>query len=236
MALVPINSAENYTLKGDYEKSNEILSTFLPKKDERAKYYYLQAVNHFALNDRKNFLKSIEDFDFVSNSETPVRYRNLVLAMKHDLEQWDATPLNDIQRDMRKSADRLENSYAGKKTQNIQEEIVKKLDKLIKEEEDKKNKANASNNPNPSDPNGKTVPGQDKIPNMPAPDTIIMGGKGDGKVDEKVLRKIAEQWGTLPPAARAKVVQDLTKELPPKYEQLIKNYFESLNKFYKVKP
>jgi hypothetical protein len=67
---------------------------------------------------------------------------------------------------------------------------------------------------------------------QPAPDSIVMGGKGNGSVDEKQLKQIAEQWGTMPPAKRAKVVQDITRDLPPKFEPMIKNYFEALNKMH----
>ena len=62
-----------------------------------------------------------------------------------------------------------------------------------------------------------------------------MGGSGKGQVDEAQLRKIAEQWGTMPPAQRAKVVADLTRELPPKFEPMIKQYFEALDRIHGYK-
>jgi hypothetical protein len=62
-----------------------------------------------------------------------------------------------------------------------------------------------------------------------------MGGRGKGGVNEQELRKIAEQWGTLPADKRAKVIQDITRDLPPKFEPMIKSYFEALDKMHGYK-
>ena len=44
-------------------------------------------------------------------------------------------------------------------------------------------------------------------------DSILMGGSGPGKVDDKKLpgQVRREQWGGLPPAERAKVVEEVTR-------------------------
>lgn len=63
-----------------------------------------------------------------------------------------------------------------------------------------------------------------------------MGGSGKGTVDEKRLRKLAEEWGKLPAAERAKAVQEITRDLPPKYRPIIEEYFKSLNRINGVQP
>ena len=65
---------------------------------------------------------------------------------------------------------------------------------------------------------------------------MIMGGSGEGKVSEKKLKKLAESWGVLPPAERAKAIQEITRDLPPKYRPMIEEYFKSLNKVNGVQP
>ena len=50
-----------------------------------------------------------------------------------------------------------------------------------------------------------------------------------------ITELIAEQWGTLPAADRAKVIQNITRDLPPKFEPMIKNYFEALDKVHGYK-
>ena len=58
---------------------------------------------------------------------------------------------------------------------------------------------------------------------------------GKGGVDEKQLRQIAESWGTMPADKRAQVVKEITRDLPAKFEPMIKNYFEALDKMHGYK-
>jgi hypothetical protein len=62
-----------------------------------------------------------------------------------------------------------------------------------------------------------------------------MGGSGPGNVTDAQLRKISEEWGTLPPEKRAKIVEDITRDLPAKYKPLIDEYFKSLNRVHRFK-
>ena len=75
-------------------------------------------------------------------------------------------------------------------------------------------------------PGGNTI-----NPSSPAGDSVIMGGGGAGKVDEKKLRQYAENVGQ-PAAGQAGAgrVQEITRDLPPKYKPMIEDYFKSLNR------
>jgi hypothetical protein len=57
-----------------------------------------------------------------------------------------------------------------------------------------------------------------------------MGGKnsGPGNVDQKRLEGLAQQWGKLPEKERAKAMQELTRDMPPKYREVIETYFRKL--------
>jgi hypothetical protein len=57
-----------------------------------------------------------------------------------------------------------------------------------------------------------------------------MGGGGPGQVDSTKLRKYAEVWGKLPAAERAKAVNEMSRDLPPKHRQLVEDYFKALNR------
>jgi hypothetical protein len=61
------------------------------------------------------------------------------------------------------------------------------------------------------------------------PDSAIMGGAGNGLVDEKKLREATDQWGSLPAAERARRLRDLTRNLPPRYRVTIEDYFRTLS-------
>jgi hypothetical protein len=64
-------------------------------------------------------------------------------------------------------------------------------------------------------------------PTMPAPDSRILGGKGEGKVDSKPLGN-QSGWGDLPPKERQEALQQIGKEYPAHYRDLIEQYFRKL--------
>ena len=48
-------------------------------------------------------------------------------------------------------------------------------------------------------------------------------------MDRKRLKEIADVWGKLPDKERAKAMADLTRDMPPKYREVIENYFKNLD-------
>lgn len=218
-------------LRGQHAESEAVMSKLDPKKVPHEMYNFVRLMNNFALNKKGEATKYGRQLDESFASELPRRYRSLAYMMKNELEIWGKTgELDDIERDMRHIAGRLGNSQGGATTQKLQKEVVDKLDKLIKDQEDKKNGAAAAATAEAE--KGKPGAGQQ---GQPALESVIMGGAGKGKIDEKELRKISESWGTMPPAARAKVIQEITRDLPPKFEPIIKNYFDALNKNHNIK-
>lgn len=224
--------ASMLTTNGQYDESESLLNALSPPifVKEADEYNYCRLTNNFAMNNKKAAeLYGKQLVDSFTFKDMPRRRQALVNMMMYDLENWKSDDLSDIERDMRNVANRLDKAKGGKKTQDIQKEVVAKLDKLIKEQEDKNNAAAAAA---AAEAAKNMLPGQGGQSTTPAPDTIIMGGSGAGKVDEKQLRKVAETWGTLPPAARAKVVQEITRDLPEKYRPMIEEYFKALNKMH----
>lgn len=191
-------------------------------------FYFYKAVAEFQTLRRDEALESCRKF-YDRFEKPPTRYDALVFQMENDLKKWGADPLADIARKMGEVSRRLETAQGGATTQEKQKKIVEDLDKLIQEAENKGKSDDQSGEDQKDSPTKKN--GTDQ--KTPAMESIIMGEKGSGKIDDKKLRDIAKSWGTLPPKERARVVNEITRELPPKYEQLIKNYFESLNKLVK---
>jgi len=138
---------------------------------------------------------------------------------------WKDNDIGDVGRDMKVSADRLENAKAGKDTQAVQKKIMDKLDRLIKEQEDALANAKAGQNPD-----GAPIPGKDQMPGMPQPDSFGGDFAGKGEATEKQLKKLGEEWGKMPPKERAKAMQEISRDLPPKFKPMIQQYFESLSK------
>jgi hypothetical protein len=59
-------------------------------------------------------------------------------------------------------------------------------------------------------------------------DSQIATNSGPGVVDPKKLQNLAQNWGKLPEKERAKAMMELTKDLPPRYREVIENYFKTL--------
>jgi hypothetical protein len=201
--------------------------------DPGALYFFKAVAEHAtmrkdpAMGSIGKLLSDVED--------APDRYKMVATLMFFEMQNWSPDPkdLSNIERLMDNSGRRLELARAGDKTQDIQKKIVFRLDELIKELENqsKPGQANAGNCPNGGQPGNQ--PGGGTInPSNPAADSNIMGGSGPGAVDEKKLRQIAEEWGSLPPEKRAKIVEDITRETPAKYKPYIDEYFKSLNRIY----
>jgi hypothetical protein len=224
-----------------YEEALEALKGVNPEfAVDPASYYFFKAVSHHATamktGDKEAAILSIVKLlDDVADA--PDRYKMVATLMFFEMQNWASDPkdLSNIERLMDNSGRRLDLARGGEKTQDIQKKIVFRLDELIKEMEAKNKpgdgQCKSGNCPGGGDKPGQgNKPGSTINPSSPAQDSNIMGGGGVGKVDPAELRKIAEQWGTLPPEKRAKVIQDITRDLPPKFEPMIKNYFEALDK------
>ena len=199
-----------------------------------AAFYFFKAVSEHALMKKDAAFASAERL-IKDVAEAPDRYKVIAFQMAVELAGWSPDPkdMTNIERLMDNSGRRLDLSRPGEKTQDIQKKIVFRLDELIKEMENKsksQSQCNGGNCPNGGQPGDN--PANQINPNSPATDSRILGGSGPGNVDEKALRKYAENWGTMPPEARKKVVEDLTRDLPPKYKPMIDEYFKSLNRIH----
>jgi len=223
--------------KKAYEEALEALTTITPESVvDPASYFFFKAVSEHATMKKEAAAGSIARLlDDVADA--PDRYKMVATLMFFDMVNWSPDPkdLGNIEKLMDNSGRRLDLSRPGEKTQDIQKKIVFRLDEVIKELENQAKGGGQCNGGNC--PGGGTKPGKGGTltPSSPAPDSVVMGGAGAGKVDEKKLRQVAEQWGGLPPAERAKVVEELTRDLPAKYKPMIDEYFKSLNRIHGFK-
>jgi len=151
--------------------------------------------------------------------------------MFFDIQNWARDPkdLANIAKLMDNSGRRLDLARAGEQTQEIQKKIVFRLDEKIKELENQ-DKGGGGGNGGSCPSGGTPGPANGTQPSGPAATSTLPQGGGPGKVDDKKLRQYAEVWGKMTPDARAKAVQEITRDLPPKYKPMIEEYFKSLNR------
>lgn len=212
-----------------YEQSLDTLKTVAPEQVvDPASYFFHKAVAEHAMMQKDAALRSITRLlDDVSG--TPERYKMVATLMFFDMERWpsEEKDLENISRLMDNSERRLALARGGQKTQEIQKKIVFRLDELIKEMENKASNSQCAGGGCPK--GGQPGNGGAQGP-TPMQDSNIATNGGPGNVTEKKLQNLAEVWGKLPEAERAKAMMEITRDLPPRYREVIENYLKSLSR------
>jgi len=207
--------------------------------DPAAYYFHRAVAEHRTLhkNDASRSIGRLLD----DVADVPERYKMLAALMFLDMQQWKAKDLGDISRQMEVIQDRLGNGQGGPKTRKKQQDVVARLDELIKRYE------NAAKNPknDPNDrkcPDGQPSPGDQPgdlpVPGTPVPGTPRAGdpnapqdqsriglNRGDGTVTERELNAALKEWGKLPEKERARILTAIVRSMPPAYRQMIEDYY-----------
>ncbi len=180
-----------------------------------ASLLFYQAVAHHQLLHRDPGLHAIQQL-LDGGPQSPTRYLSLAKMMQTDLQGLKDDTLDHIARRMDDVRRRLDLGRAGKKVLEVEDGVIASLDKLIKqlEEQQKRQQANSAG-------------GGNMQSNRPAQDSQIMGGKGPGEVDKKKIGN-KSGWGDLPPKQREEALQQIGREFPTHYRDLIEQYFRKL--------
>lgn len=216
--------AKDLTLQGYYEESDALLAKIDGKHNTMRDFYKL--INSFQSNRKEEAFKNLKNVEDSFNPLTERRYQAMLQAMKYELEQWKEGELADIARDMKHVADRLNVAKGGKKTQTIQQEIIDKLDRLLEEKEEKAAAAAAAAAAKQQKQSRLPSSGQQ----IPQDDSIPGSDSGPGNVTEQKLKHYQEIWGKMSEKERARAIQELTRDVPPRYRQVIEDYFKCLNR------
>jgi hypothetical protein len=182
-----------------------------------ASLLFYRAVGHHRLVQKKQGLEAIDKL-LENRDEIPRRFAVLGRLMRADLSQVKEGSLDEISREMKDVERRLDFGRANKRVRDIEDDIIKKLDKLIEEEEKKQAAAAAA---------AAAAGGSQS--SRPAPDSMPLGGKGPGKVTKKRIGSSAG-WGELPPKQREEAMQGIGRDFPPHYREKIEEYFRNIAK------
>jgi len=227
--------ARNLTSARVYEEALEALEAVQAEQVvDPAAYLFHKAVAEHALIKKDKAMKTIVRLlDDVQDA--PDRYKMLATVMFFDMQSWkkDEKDLSNIVKLMDNSERRLDLGRGGKITQEIQKKIVFRLDELIKEKEAQSKGGGQCNGGNC--PGGGTKPGSGQGP-KPMEDSNGGTNGGPGNVLETKLKAYQENWGKMPEAERARAIQELTRDLPPRYRSVIEEYFKTLNRNDKATP
>jgi hypothetical protein len=149
--------------------------------------------------------------------DLPARFQKLADLMRQDLAGLQDDTLDHIARRMEDIRRRLALGRSGERVQGIENGVIESLDKLIKQaEEQMQQQAQASSAPSGGQPSG--TPMQDsQLPQMKAPGSVERRdiGRGTG-------------WGNLPDKEREQALQEIGREFPSHYREVIEEYFRRL--------
>jgi len=177
---------------------------------------FCQSVAHHTLLEREAGLKAIGRL-LDGERQSPRRYVVVARLMQQDLDGLQDDTLDHIARRMDDVRRRLDLGRAGEKVQNVERGVIESLDKLIEKLEKEQKKSQSSS----SSSRGKTRP------NKPAERSQIIDGKGRGEVTR---RRIGTEsgWGDLPPKQREDSLQQIGRDFPSHYRDVIEQYFRKL--------
>lgn len=198
-----------------YDEAREQLADLKPEDVVApATLLFYQSVVHHTLLDKDAGLKAIAKL-VEGEEQSPRRYVVMARLMQEDLEELDEESLDHIARRMDDIRRRLDLGRAGKKVQKVERGVIESLDKLIKKLEQQQQQSSS----------GGT--GDNIRSSRPAPDSMIIGGKGKGDVERKRIGS-ESGWGDLPPKEREEALQQIGREFPSHYRDVVEQYFRRL--------
>ncbi len=147
--------------------------------------------------------------------ELPARYQKLADLMRQDLSGLKDESLGHIARRMEDIRRRLAQGRSGERVQKIENDVIESLDKLIKKAEDQQKQSQSASS------SGSQQSG------TPMEDSRIAEHKGPGKVEPRDIGH-RSGWGNLPEKDREKALQEIGREFPSHYREVIEEYFRRL--------
>jgi hypothetical protein len=134
--------------------------------------------------------------------------------MQQDLASLEDDSLNHIARRMEDIRRRLAQGRSGQRVQSVENGVVESLDKLIKDIEDRVRQQQGAASASRIAPRSQAPMQESRIAELKAP----------GKVDRRDMGNGAG-WGNMPEKEREKALQDIGRDFPSHYRDIIEEYF-----------
>ena len=187
-----------------------------------ATWFFCMAVCQHHLMQRASCLETLDKL-LEREMELPTRYAVTARLMQADIKPLKEDSLDEIARLMNDVERRLTLGRAGKTVRDKEQAIVDKLEKMIDKLEQQQQEQQQQKQKNAGNSKGQ----QPKPGDKPMDESKIAGVKGPGDVDQKNIGN-GSGWGNLPPAQRTEALQNITKDLPSHYREVIEAYFKRI--------
>lgn len=176
---------------------------------------FYQALAQHTLLRKDDGLKTLGELE-KAGPNAPRRYAVVAKLLEEDLKSLQDESLDHIARRMNDVRRKLGLGRGGKKVREQEDGIIESLDKIIKKLEEQQSSSSSAGGM------------QDNIrSSSPAPDSMPIGGKGPGDVTKRDIGSQAD-WGSISPAEREKALQEISRDFPPHFRDVIEQYFRRL--------
>lgn len=194
-----------------YDRALAVLAGLEPTEvvDPASLLFYQAAAYHHQLQKAPG-LRALDRL-LDETADCPPRFKVVAGMMREDLKKLEDESLDHIARRMSDIQRRLDFGNADQRTRRLEDDVVRSLDKMIDELEKQRQQQEGSG----GGPSG-----------APMQDSRIARQKGPGETDPKDIGKKSE-WGDLPPETREQMKQQLGRDLPAHYYDLIQQYFNN---------
>ncbi len=200
-----------------YDEVLEVLADITPSDviDPAGLLFYRMVAHHQIVEPDKSRL-ALEQL-MEQEEQLPRRYLQVAQLLRRDLAGLKDESLDHVARRMNDVRRRLDIGRAGKQVQVVEKGVVDSLDRMIKKLEQQQQQQ--QQNVQPGGGNRSSKPMQDS--------QLPSGGKPPMKVDQ---RDVGNQsgWGNLPAKEREQALQQIGREYPAHYRELIEQYFREL--------
>lgn len=176
---------------------------------------YYRAVAQHQLVRLAEAQESAERLVALVEDGAPAARRHVELArlIIRDAEGAKPDSLDHLARTMNDIRRRLSLGRSADPERGLQQDVLKGLDKLIEQAEQQQQQQAGLGGPSaPIEPMQDSRPGELKAPGEVDPRDVAEGG----------------DWGSLPPGERERVTQQIGRDFPGYYRDLIEAYFQSL--------
>lgn len=190
--------------------------------DPASLLFYQSVCQHWMLHKTEG-LKTIAKL-LEQKKSIPRRYAQMAELMHADLAALEDDSLDHISRRMNDVTRRLDFGHAGQRVRGVEDGIIASLDKLIKQMEDQ---AGGSSNSETGGSGGQGGKPRGTRSTAPAGNSAAAPGGGPGEVANKKIGNHSG-WGDLPAKEREEAIQQIGKEFPSHYRDIIEQYFRKL--------
>ncbi len=145
--------------------------------------------------------------------ELPERFMQVARLLNHDLSGLKDDSLDHVARRMNDVRRRLNIGHAGKQVRVVEKDVLDSLDRMIEKLEQQQQQQSSSSG---------GAQGQ-----QPMPDSRLPSMHAPMQVDQRDIGSQSD-WGDLPPKEREQALQQIGREFPAHYRELIEQYFREL--------